>query len=267
MLFDYHMHSDFSADSETPMEEMIEASIAKGLTEICFTEHIDFEYPDPTISFDLDIPVYTDKINAMRDKYKDVISIKKGVELGLQPYLLDRYNQLMDKETFDFVISSIHTADKKDLHSGNFFANRSIEASYQLYYEELLYCVKNFKQFNILGHIDLVKRYKTLDTNNNFHDILSEIFKVIIQDGKGIELNASGYAYGLGGPMPTIDILKLYKAHGGEVLTIGSDAHEGRHVGHNFDQIIELVESVGFKYITTFENMEPTFHPLKNLKK
>src|SRR5690625_5570628 len=91
----------------------------------------------------------------------------------------------MNQEQFDFVIASIHTADKKDLHSGNFFANRTPEESYQLYYEELLECVKNFKQFNILGHIDLVKRYKTLNSNNNFHDILSEIFKVIIPDGKG----------------------------------------------------------------------------------
>src|SRR5699024_617605 len=172
----------------------------------------------------------------------------------------------------------------------------------------------------------LVKRYKTLNSNNNFHDILSEIFKVIIPDGKGIELNASGYAYGLGGPMPTKDILQLYKDHGGEILTIGSDehagrhvghnfskiiipdgkgielndygyayglggpmpkkdiiqlykdhggeiltigsdAHEGRHVGHNFSKIIDLIDSVGFKYITTFDNMKPTFHPLNSLKR
>lgn len=267
MLFDYHMHSNFSADSDIPIENMVQASINKGLTEICFTEHIDYEYPDPTISFDLDIPAYTETINMLREKYKDIISIKKGVELGLQPYLIDRYNQLMNKEDFDFVICSIHTADKKGLHSGDFFANRTPEQAYQLYYEELLYCVKNFKQFNILGHIDLVKRYKTLDTKENFHDILSEIFKVIIEDGKGIELNASGYAYGLGGPMPTQDILKLYKEMGGEVLTIGSDAHIERHVGHNFDKIINLVDSVGFKYITTFDQMEPRFHPLRKLKK
>src|SRR5690625_5962981 len=120
------------------------------------------------------------------------------------------------------------------MHFCNFFANRTAEESYQLYYEELLECVKNFKQFNILGHIDLVKRYKTLNSNNNFHDILSEIFKVIIPDGKGIELNASGYAYGLGGPMTTKDILQLYKDYGGEIIKIGSNANDGIQVGHYF---------------------------------
>lgn len=267
MLFDYHMHSDFSADSETPMEEMIQASINKGLTEICFTEHIDYDYPDPTIVFDLDLINYQAKINEMREKYKGIITIKKGVELGVQPYLLDRYKKLMDKETFDFVICSVHTADKKDLHSGDFFTHRTPEAAYQLYYEELLYSVKHFKQYNILGHIDLVKRYKKLETDHNFHEILSEIFKVIIPDGKGIELNASGYAYGLGGAMPTMDILKLYKDCGGEILTVGSDAHIGRHVGHKFDEILASIESLGFKYISTFENMEPTLHPISKLNR
>lgn len=267
MLFDYHMHSNFSADSETPMEEMIQSSINKGLTEICFTEHIDYEYPDPTISFDLDIPAYTQELNRMREKYKDIITIKKGVELGVQPYLLERYETLMKAEDFDFVICSIHTADKKDLHSGDFFANRTPEDAYQLYYEELLYCVKNFKQYNILGHIDLVKRYKALDSKENFHDILSEIFKVIIPDGKGIELNASGYAYGLGGPMPSKDILELYKECGGEIVTIGSDAHVPHHVGYNFTEIIELIKSTGFKYITTFDQMKPSFHPISKLNK
>src|SRR5690625_1413469 len=141
MLFDYHMHSDFSADSETPMEEMVQASIEKGLTEICFTEYIDFEYPDLTITFELDIPNYTQKLTEMCTKYKDTITIKKGVELGLQPYLLERYQELMNKEKFDFVIASIHTADKKDLHFGNFFVILSSEHTYNLYYIVLLLCV------------------------------------------------------------------------------------------------------------------------------
>src|SRR5699024_10443539 len=107
----------------------------------------------------------------------------------------------------------------------------------------------------------------TLNSNNNFHDILREIFKVIIPDGKGIELNASGYAYGLGGPMPTKDILQLYKDHGGEILTIGSDAHEGRHVGHNFSKIIDLIDSLRLKNISTINNIKTSLHPLNRFKR
>jgi len=265
-MFDYHMHSTFSADCETPMEETVKSAIEKGLKEICFTEHIDYEYPDKSIVFDIDIPAYTKEIESLQEKYKAHIQIKKGVEIGVQPHLLNQYKRLLDREYFDFIICSMHTTNKQDLHSGQFFNERHPEAAYQLYYEELLYCVTHFDEYNILGHLDLVKRYKALDSNENFHDIIRDIFKTIIPKGKGIEVNASGFGYGLGTAMPSEDILQLYYDCGGEIITLGSDAHEARHVAFNFKQIIEQLESIGFKYIATYSNRKPTFHKINTLK-
>src|SRR5690625_2044086 len=159
-MFDYHMHSHFSADCSIPMENMVLAAIKKGLSEICFTEHIDYEYPDKDFIFEFDLDEYDQMLHTLQQKYAGQIRIKKGIELGVQPYLLDRYEALMNEEDFDFVICSMHTTDKKGLHSGDLFKDRSIEDAYQTYYEELLLCVKKFTQFNILGHLDLVKRYK-----------------------------------------------------------------------------------------------------------
>lgn len=265
-MFDYHMHSTFSADCETPMEETVKAAIEKGLKEICFTEHIDYEYPDPTIVFDLDIPSYTKEIERLQNKYAQKITIKKGVEIGVQPHLLERYERLLADEYFDFIICSMHTTNKQDLHSGDFFNERSPEAAYRLYYEELLYCVKNFDHYNILGHLDLVKRYKSLNSNENFHDIIKEIFKEIIPKGKGIEVNASGFGYGLGTAMPSEDILQLYYDCGGEIITLGSDSHYAKHLAYNFPQIIEQLEKIGFEYVATFTNQKPTFHKINTLK-
>lgn len=265
-MFDYHMHSDFSADCETPMEDTIESAIDKGLSEICFTEHIDYEYPDPTIEFDLDLEGYREKIQEVQAKYKDKISIKKGVEIGVQPYLLDQYKVLMKEESFDFVICSMHTTEKKDLHSGDFFKNKTVDEAYEIYYQELLECVKHFDQFSILGHLDLVKRYSRERSPHSFHELISEIFKVIIPRGQGIELNTSGHKYGLPTGMPSSDILKLYKEHGGEILTLGSDSHVAETVGYDFKASLELFESIGFKYITTFDNMKPTFHKIADIK-
>src|SRR5690625_2336594 len=107
-MFDYHMHSNFSADCNTPMEETIESAIKKGLTEICFTEHIDYDYPDTTIVFDLDFEKYNEAILQLQEKYKNIITIKKGVEIGVQPYLLERYEELLNKETFR---SEEHTSE------------------------------------------------------------------------------------------------------------------------------------------------------------
>ncbi|ASN07176.1 histidinol-phosphatase HisJ family protein [Virgibacillus necropolis] len=262
-MFDYHVHSNFSADCSTPMERSIERAIELGLHEICFTEHIDYEYPDPTIDFDLDLPSYAKKIKQLQQKYQNLITIKKGVELGVQPYLLDRYDQLMKQESFDFVICSMHTADKKDLHSGDFFKGKSQVEAYETYYQELLYCVKNYHAYSILGHIDLVKRYQAEPANHDFTDIISAIFKEIISTGKGIELNTSGVRYGLTNGMPSTDILKLYFDMGGEIITLGSDSHSEQTISFQFKESLELLKQIGFRYIATFDNQSPTFHAIK----
>src|SRR5690625_3822176 len=106
-MFDYHIHSNFSADCKTPMEQTIEEAIKRGLRKICFTEHIDIDYPDPTIQFDLDKPDYNKKIVEMQEKYADQITIKKGIELGVQPHVLGDYEKIMSEESFDFVICSM----------------------------------------------------------------------------------------------------------------------------------------------------------------
>lgn len=265
-MFDYHMHSEFSADCSIPMENMVLASIKKGLSHICFTDHIDYDYPDKDFIFEFDMQKYDQKIIYLQNKYKNKIVINKGVEIGVQPHLSSRYHTLMEEERFDFIICSMHTADKKDMHFGDFFKNRTIEESYRLYYEELLYCVKEFKEFSVLGHLDLVKRY-TLGQNPNhdFHDLIHAIFEEIIPSGKGIELNTSGKRSGLDTGMPSDDILKLYLDSGGEIITLGSDAHREDDLAYQFRESLELLKSIGFEYVSTFKNLQPRFHSIQQL--
>lgn len=265
-MFDFHMHSDFSEDCSTPMEATIESAIEKGFKKICFTEHVDYDYPDPDFTFDLDTEKYEEKIRQMRKKYADQITIKKGIEIGIQPHLFERYEKLLTENTFDFIICSMHASDRKDLHNGEFFEGRTPVEAHRFYYEELLHCVKHFDCYHILGHIDLVKRYKALDYDENFHDVIGEIFKTIIPKGKGIEVNTSGFAYGLHSAMPSRDILQLYYDLGGEIITIGSDAHKAEHVGHRFDEVLVQLSDIGFRYIATFAEGEPTFHEIEKIR-
>lgn len=264
MMFDYHMHCDFSADCDIPMEKMAEAAAAKGLIEICFTDHIDYEYPDETIVFDFDPSAHGKKIAEISSRFPS-LTIKKGVEIGLQPHLLPRYEQLMDEHHFDFVICSLHTVENKSLHYRELFEDRSIEDAFETYYKELLYCVQNYKRYSVLGHADLIKRYTDEQPARLFHDYLETIFQTIIPEGKGIELNTSGTRYGLPHNMPGTDILKLYKQCGGEVLTLGSDAHKPEHIAHEFKESLELFSSLGFRYICTFTDGKPEFHPISSL--
>ena len=90
---DIHMHSSFSTDSESPMEDMIQGAISKEMKTICFTEHLDYEYPsaDGTILFEVDMDAYEKKLFELKDKYKKDIEVLFGIEFGLLPHLADRY--------------------------------------------------------------------------------------------------------------------------------------------------------------------------------
>ncbi|MDY0395747.1 histidinol-phosphatase HisJ family protein [Virgibacillus halophilus] len=202
------------------------------------------------------------KIKELQSANRDKICIKKGVEIGVQPHLLSEYEALLGKEKFDFIICSMHTTKNKDLHSGDFFKGKRVEESYRTYYAELLACVRYFRDFSILGHVDLVKRYTAQQSKLDFHDLLTDIFQTIIPRGQGIELNTSGWRYGLDSDMPSEDILRLYKACGGEIITLGSDSHVAETVGYKFAESAALLKEIGFRYIASFEEKEPQFHPI-----
>ncbi|WP_087974475.1 histidinol-phosphatase HisJ family protein [Oceanobacillus rekensis] len=266
-MFDYHIHSKFSSDCNTAMETTIEKAINIGLEEICFTEHIDYDYPDKDWIFEFDLNQYDRKIKEMKEKYDQQIHIKKGVEIGVQPHLATKHKKFMEEETFDFVICSMHATEGKDLHSGEFFNGKTVEEAYGVYYQELYECIKDFKDFSVLGHIDLVKRYTKEKSKENFHDIIGDIFKEIIPEGKGIELNTSGFRYGLESGMPSTDILKLYKECGGEIITLGSDSHVETTLAYQFTESLVLLQSIGLNYIATYQDGEPVFHPIRTLLK
>jgi histidinol-phosphatase (PHP family) len=94
---------------------------------------------------------------------------------------------------------------------------------------------------------------------SRYEDRLAEIFKGLAANGRGIELNTSGYRYNGGVPMPPPELVKLYRDCGGEIITVGSDAHYTKHVGANIRDGYELLSSVGFKYVTVFEKRRPKF--------
>ncbi len=221
--------------------------------------------PDKDWIFEFDLKEYDKKIKEVQERYRNQIRIKKGVEIGLQPHILQRYEDMMEQEQFDFVICSLHATEKKDLHFGEFFEGKTVDEAYEIYYTELLTCVRDFKEFSVLGHLDLVKRYTKEKSKNNFHHIIKEIFAEIIPAGKGIEVNTSGYRYGLESGMPSLDILKLYKDCGGEIITLGSDSHVVDTLAVEFPLAIAHLKEAGFKYICTFTDGKPEFHYIDNL--
>ena len=268
ILWDCHMHSSFSADSETPMEDMIQTAVDKGLTGICFTEHLDPDYPETpeNLDFSLDIPAYRQRLFELADAFRDQISVNFGIELGLQPHLANSLNELLKTIPFDFVIGSSHVVHGYDPYYGVFFENREESACYREYFESILENLNAFSGMDVYGHIDYIVRYGPNQNREysyeRYQDILDEILRTVIDKNLGIELNTGGFHYGLGEPNPCRAVIRRYRELGGEIITIGADAHTPDKIAYAFDRAADVLRDCGFSYYTVFKNRQPVFHKL-----
>ena len=267
---DYHLHSHFSGDSKAPMEDMIRQAIRLGFTELCFTEHMDMDYPvreeTPAGMFEVNTDAYLYDLLYFREKYKDRIRVRFGVELGLQPHIADRNTRYIRSFDFDFVIASTHVVDRKDPGYLEYYDGISDEEGYRAYFKEILDSVRSFSDFDVYGHLDYVIRYsRSRDENYSYEkyaDLFDPILEAIIEKGKGIELNTGGFRKGLKEFHPCNGVLKAYRKKGGEIITVGSDAHRPQDMGSDFALAAEVLKECGFSYYCTFEKRKPAFHKL-----
>ena len=266
---DYHLHSSFSGDSDTPMEDMILQGISQGLSAMCFTEHLDMDYPYQDTEeglFELNTDSYLYELIRLKEKYADKIRILFGVELGVQPHLRRELAVYAKSYDFDFIIASSHICNKKDPYWPSFYEGRSDEEAYLEYFSSIPECLKAFGNFDVYGHLDYVVRYgKTKDADyhwETYKEQIDRVLKTLLSMEKGIEVNTGATGYHLKDLNPCTGILKRYRELGGEFVTIGSDAHSPCAIARSFDLAAEVLRSCGFRYYATFEKRVPEFHRL-----
>ncbi len=267
---DFHLHSSFSGDSNTPMETMVLKGIECGLTEMCFTEHNDFDYPvteqGPAGFFELNPDAYLYDFLKLREKYEDQISLRFGVELGLQPHLARRNAAFAKAFDYDFIIGSSHLCHGQDPYWPAFYEGRPQEDAYREYFESILENLSAYSNFDIYGHLDYVVRYGPEKDEGYSYEMYREVFEKILKKliamEKGIELNTAGLAKGMRNPHPCEGVLRRYRELGGEIVTVGSDAHEPGQLAYAFDKAAEILKDCGFDYYTTYEKRVPFFHKL-----
>ena len=265
-LYDMHMHTRFSGDSEADPFALAQKACDIGLSGICFTDHLDIDYKETPGLFDLDIPSYKKEISLIKEQFSDKLDIAWGIEIGLQPYLAKENKAIALNHDFDFIIGSTHQLHQIDIYYPTFWEGRSEDDGYRDYFEETLKNIQSDVDFDVYGHIDYVVRYgpnkNKYYTYEKFADILDEIFRTLIHKGKGIELNMAGLKYGLGHAHPTMEGLKRYRELGGEIITLGSDGHAPEQIAWEFEKAPDLLKAAGFDYFTIFKNRIPAFKKL-----
>ena len=259
-VIDYHVHSDNSFDGKSDIDSTCQESIKKGVQEICFTEHFSVDPRDVSFGV-LDYSKYTCEINEARKKYKKYLLIKKGLEIG-EPHLAEYSEELknfLGGTDLDFIIGSVHNINGVKLRL--FMKNKKKYHIYQEYFEEI-YKMAETADIDVIGHLDMMKRYAYAE-HGNYHiedhsGIIQNILEKIIQRKIGLEINCSGLNHDVNEIYPKVEILKWYKELGGEILTIGSDSHRSESIASKNGEIMEMVKKIGFQYIYTYESRKRT---------
>ncbi|MDR1952869.1 MAG: histidinol-phosphatase HisJ family protein [Clostridiales Family XIII bacterium] len=261
-MYDYHLHTGFSYDAgaEASIDLMVRRAIELGLDGIAVTDHYDPEFADLNWSADLDFPNYHATLDRVVAQYGEAIDIARGIELGMQP---GEPNALCAAAAsdypYDFIIGSVHCACGAAIDTRAYHAGRNCKQAVHDYYDDLLRCITEFGDFDVLGHINVIERYiDGTPHDDDFMDIAEVILKKLIDEGKGIEINTSSFRYGMGErTTPTPTILRRYVELGGEIVTTGSDAHRARDVGAMIDFAEQMIRDAGLRYIATFKARKP----------
>lgn len=142
-MFDYHIHSNFSSDSNMSMEDAVKKAIELNLEEIAFTDHMDLLYPPVSYPvWDINYEDYMNEFFAIKKKYSSKIKIKLGSEVGLQPHSIEKSLEILNSYSFDFVIASTHVVDFQDLADGVFYQGKTKQQAYIRYFEETFNLIK-----------------------------------------------------------------------------------------------------------------------------
>lgn len=264
MYNDCHLHSSFSGDSDTPPEEQVKKALSLGMKCICFTDHHDYDVTSD-VDFNLDIPRYFEEMNRLKELYRDRIEILIGIELGIQSHIADYLKNISEEYPFDFIIGSMHFIDGLDPYYDEYFTMHGKNA-YRRYFEKTLERIEKISCYDSLGHLDYVIRYGAAHgltyTYEEYADCIDPILKKLITDGKALECNTGGLSRGLSEPNPCSGVLKRYKELGGELITIGSDAHSPDMPGFSFTECGQLLKDCGFKYYAVYKNRIPQMYKL-----
>ena len=261
-MFDFHMHTTVSYDGHNTPQEMAMAAKAAGMKEICFTDHLDYMHCRPAEEIAYSVESY----NAAHDSaFVPGLTIRHGTEVGLADWNKALIERDLSLRHYDFVIGSVHFVNDEDPYFSPYWEGKTVAFAERSFFEETLKCVQLHDDFDVLGHLTYISktgahpapRKVELDT---YRDIVEEILKALIAKGKGMEINTSGIDR-IGDFLPGSDYLRLYKELGGEIVTVGSDAHATNRVGQYTFEALAMLKEI-FGHVCTFQDRKPVFHKL-----
>lgn len=259
-MYDYHIHSRVSFDGCDTGLSMAQAALDAGLEEICFTDHVDYD-PFGTMGI---MAFDTAEYNAEYDTLEvPGLKIRRGMEFGMTRGNREQFRTDLQRREFDFVLGSIHFVDGLDVYMPPFWQGKTVFEAERRCLEETLACVQVHTDYDVLAHLTYIGKTMANPAPrpvpfDEHRELIDEILRTLAEKGKGLELNTSGLDR-CGGYLPTADYFRRFRELGGEIVTVGSDAHQCARVGQYSKEACELLGDI-FGYVCTFEGRKPIFH-------
>lgn len=280
-LIDCHCHTANSPDGEGSVKQLCMRASELGISVLGISEHCEANRlytkehygNEPKNEYEIynNIGIFEKSMaenTAAISECPENLTLLCGIELG-QPYAdFCGAQSLIEDKRLDFVIASAHELKDKEDFAFLSYTHENIKIYLKEYFESI-YEMCKWGKFDILAHLTYPLRYingiAKLDADiSEYNEIIAESFKLLAQNGKGIEINTSGLRQPYGLTFPTLEYVKLFKELGGEIISIGSDAHCAADLGKGIKEGTELALAGGFEYISYFKNRKPQFIKIQN---
>ena len=259
-MFDFHLHTRVSFDGRDTARNMAVAAVNAGLKEICFTDHMDYDPLEPAHKLRFDLETYQKEYAGLEIPG---LTIHRGFEFGMLPDNCARFQEDAARQNWDFIIGSVHFVDGLDVYFPQYWEGKTPYNAILRSFEETLACVRHHDVFDVLGHLTYLGKCganpeKKPILYKDYREVVDEILKILVWKGKGMELNTSGLN-SCGDYLPGAEYLRRFKELGGQIVTVGSDAHHADRVGQYCMEAANLVQEI-FGYVCTFADRKPQFH-------
>lgn len=257
-LVDCHFHAEHSCDSDTPLAVFCQRALQLGFSHLCPTEHADFDPQDMGYNY-LNMQAYSRAFGTCQEQFDGQIALLKGIEIDHQPRFDAEVRAFLARHSFDFVVGSVHYAD--GLYAGDALLNAyDLDTAYRHYFDAVRKTAAS-GLFDVVGHLDVLKRYATPRWGtfdpHRYADAIDAVLCAAVETGTGLEINTSGLRQSPVETFPGLETLRRYRQLGGEVLTLGTDAHREADLGKNIPDALALAQAAGFRAVAVFVERQP----------
>lgn len=274
-LMDCHSHTTNSPDAHNSVEEMCQRAMEIGLYAYTITDHCEVNrfygvehYTDTpneydTYHFDIDFEKSMSENTLYKEKLEGKLRFFSGIELGQATFDIPLADKIVSDKRLDFVIGSMHQIPDADDFAFIDYNKYNPAELMERYFDEILKLCR-WGGFDVLGHLTYTLRYMEGEKGikvdmSRYDEKIRECFKILVENGKGIEINTSGLRQKYGKTFPTLEYIKMFKEMGGEIITVGSDSHRVSDLGKGIKEGLQLAKEAGFKHICCFKERKPVF--------